>query len=275
MLGRIRRGVRAGMRWVARDETVTSAGRSALVLAPHPDDETLGCGATILRKVAAGTPVTVALVTDGRNSHRSAHLTPDDLAVLRKAEMTEAAARLGLAPGSVRWGGFVDGTLSDREEELVSYLEGLLLELRPDEVYTTSAVEPHPDHSALGRAARRAVSTTYGAPRLLEYPVWLWGSWPLRRGDRLGSTFQAASTIARRRVVKVRAGAHLAGKLHALRAHSSQLSRPVGVPADEEWASLPPPLLDAAADRAELFLPWAAPAPAAAVRPAVCFPDAG
>lgn len=259
-LATIRRVFRAGVRWVAHDETRFSAGRSALVLAPHPDDETLGCGATILRKVAAGTPVTVAVLTDGRYSHRSAHLTPGELAALRKVEMTEAATRLGLAPGSLRWGDFVDGTLGDCEDEIATYIQELILKLRPDDVYATSAVEPHPDHAALGRAARRAAASVCDPPRLLEYPVWLLGSSPLRRGDRRGSTVETVGTILGRRAIKVGVDGHRAGKLHALRAHASQLGRPVGVPADEEWEVLPPWVLDAAADSAELFLPWTAPA---------------
>ena len=255
MLARMRRLARAGMRATAVDETAFTASRSALVLAPHPDDETLGCGATILRKVAAGTPVTVAVLTDGRHSHRSEHLTPEALAALRRVEMADAAGRLGLG-GGVRWAGFVDGTLCDNETGLVDYLGGLLAELRPDEVYATSAVEPHPDHAALGRAARQAVAAAATPVRLLEYPVWLWGSWPLRRGDRLGSTLDAAGTAVRRQVTKVRSGEHLAGKLHALEAHRSQLARPDGVPGDAEWAVLPAALLAAVREPAELFLPW-------------------
>src|SRR3954469_18496422 len=45
VLPRLRRIARAGLLTSARDETDAVAGRSALVLAPHPDDETLGCGA--------------------------------------------------------------------------------------------------------------------------------------------------------------------------------------------------------------------------------------
>ncbi|MFI5896556.1 PIG-L deacetylase family protein [Actinoplanes sp. NPDC051513] len=252
LLPRLRGIARAGLLSSARDETDTVGGRSALVLAPHPDDETLGCGATILRKVAAGTPVTVAVVTDGRHSHRSEHLSPDSLAALRRAEMSSAAGRLGLDPDAVRWGGFEDGTLSSQEKDLFAYVAELLAEVRPDDVYTTSADEPHPDHAALGRAVRAAAASS--GSRVLEYPVWLWGSWPLRRGDRLGSTLNAAGSIARRRAVKVRAGDHLKSKLHALDAHESQLRRPAGVPDGEPWASLPPGVLAAAGADAELFL---------------------
>ncbi len=247
---RLRSLTRAAMRRSARDETATTATRSALVLAPHPDDETLGCGATIMRKVAGGTAVTVVVVTDGQHSH--AAMAPQALAALRREEMTEAGRRLGLKPDAVRWAGFVDGQLTAREHDLEAVLRELLEELRPDEVYTTCAAEPHPDHAALGRAARRAVGSS---ARLLEYPVWLWGSWPLRRGDRLSSTVDASRRIFTRQSIRVQSGDYREGKLHALQAHASQLRRPQDVPADQPWPALPAPLLSAAADRAELFFP--------------------
>jgi hypothetical protein len=63
----------------------------------------------------------------------------------------------------------------------------------------------------------------------------------------------AAGRILSRSTVSVRAGEYRDGKMHALEAHASQLRRPAGVPADRPWPALPPPLLSAAADRAELF----------------------
>ena len=48
-----------------RDLTEAFARRSTLVLAPHPDDETLACGATILHKRARGTRVHIVIATDG------------------------------------------------------------------------------------------------------------------------------------------------------------------------------------------------------------------
>lgn len=250
-LDSVRQTVRSALRTVARDETSTTATRSALVLAPHPDDETLGCGATILRKVAAGTPVHVLVVTDGRHSHRSASLPPLELAELRRKEMAQAAERLGVAGDALSWAGFEDGTVVEHEDELAALVGRLVAEYRFDEVFATCADEPHPDHAAVGRAARRGA----GSARVLEYPVWLWGSWPLRRGDRLGSTLGAAGMVLGRRAVRVSTGDHLTGKLHALDAHASQLRRPPMVPEEDEWAGLPAGVLQAAAEEFELFIP--------------------
>ncbi len=240
--------------WAARDETQPAATRSALVLAPHPDDETLGCGATILRKISAGTPVTVAVLTDGRHSHTSAHLTPEELAQLRRTEMAVAASRLGLPAQAVRWGGFIDGTLREREHDVYAFVRDLIAELVPDEVYATCAEESHPDHATVGRAARRA--TGEASVRLLEYPVWLWGSWPLRRGDRLASTATAAGRMLGRRLTKIRSDGYVHAKLHALQAHASQLGRPERVPAEEDWPGLPAFLLTTAGEPAEMFFSW-------------------
>ncbi|MFT4287057.1 PIG-L deacetylase family protein [Nocardioides sp.] len=236
----------------ARDVTVPAAGRSALVIAPHPDDETLGCGATMLAKVAAGTRVTVVVATDGRHSHRSAAIPPERLAARRHAEMTEAATRLGLVE-EVRWLGIEDGTVAAHEDDLVAALVRLVAELRPDELYATCAEEPHPDHAAVGRAARRVAAAT--GTRLLEYPVWLWHGWPASRGDRAGSLAEAGRRVVRRRAAVVATGPHLAAKLHALDAHDTQLRRPAEVPVGEEWAVLPEPILAAAAGPWELFFP--------------------
>jgi LmbE family N-acetylglucosaminyl deacetylase len=241
---------RAMLLRTARDVSDTAAAHSALVIAPHPDDETLGCGATILRKVAAGTKVTVLVVTDGRHSHRSASLPAERLAALREVEMAEAAARLGLAPADLRWGGLVDGSVADNAEQLRKVLEDVIDAVQPDEIYATCAADPHPDHAAVGRAARqvRRPGTT-----LYEYPVWLWTTWPFSPGNRLGSVGAAAGVALGRRAVRVRTGEYLAGKLHALDAHQSQVTRPAGVPPEEDWPVLPGPVLAAAAGPAELF----------------------
>jgi len=252
MVARARELTRTAVRLTARNVTAAAAGKTALVVAPHPDDETLGCGATILRKTAAGTQVTLLMVTDGRNSHRGAAMLPEELAVLRRRELGEAARRLGVAPTAVRWAGLVDGRVVMQEDRLVEVIAEMIAEFRPAEVYATCAAEPHPDHAAVGRAARRAVRQV-GRVDLLEYPVWLWGAWPLRRPDRLGSALTAAGLVLRRGAVSVGTGTYREAKLRALQAYDSQLRRPAGVPDGEPWQTLPDAVLAAAADEVEVF----------------------
>lgn len=245
----------------ARDITTEVTSRPALVLAPHPDDETLGCGGVILRKLAAGTPVTVVVVADGRHSHRSPAIPPERLRDLRAAEMDECARRLGLPADAVRQLGFEDQTLEHHEDELVEIIAKLVAELEPAEVYVTGQFESHRDHAALGRAARRALRRRGVAPALMEYPIWLWTQlWygsdePLSRRIRTAAA-GAAVVLQLRRAVAVSTHGTSARKLHALAAHASQLARPARVPDPDPWPVLPPVLLDAAADRVEIFLRW-------------------
>src|SRR5436309_3449421 len=86
----------------ARDITESTTHRSTLVIAPHPDDETLGCGATIARKTAAGTSVHVVVVADGSRGHATDDLADHSgLAARREAECRAALARLGVGADDV------------------------------------------------------------------------------------------------------------------------------------------------------------------------------
>jgi LmbE family N-acetylglucosaminyl deacetylase len=234
----------------ARDLTPEVAGRNALIIAPHPDDETLGCGATILHKLAAGARVNLLVVTDGRHSHDA--MTPELQANLRRTELDEAARRLGLPETAIHWGGLVDGSVEAEENELAEIIGTLIRDLRPDEVYVTCADDPHPDHAAAGRAARLACAEAGVA--LAEYPIWLWAAWPLRKGRRLGSVVE----VFRRRVFRVGLASFAAAKEHALLAHASQLQRPADVPSDQQWNTLPSSMVRRALSRPEIFFRYLA-----------------
>jgi LmbE family N-acetylglucosaminyl deacetylase len=73
-------------------------GGRALILAPHPDDESLGCGGLIAAACEAGQPPIVVILTDGAGSHpHSRRFPPDILRATREAETLAALACLGLA----------------------------------------------------------------------------------------------------------------------------------------------------------------------------------
>jgi len=220
---------------------------SLLVLAPHPDDETLGCGARIAAACRAGVAVTVVVATDGAASHGA----PDTgrLRALRAAELAEATAELGLAPVDVIALDHPDGELAGREAELAEVLARLIDERRPDEVCCTSRWESHPDHAAAARAMRLALARTRARPVLSEYPIWLWGDWPLSRRWLLRGTPAWLGLILRRRVHAVQLAAVRDRKHAALAAYRSQLGEAV----DGVSAGLPPAVLERARTGPELF----------------------
>ncbi len=154
------------------DETYKIADRSTLVISPHPDDETFGCGATIARLRAWGHPVHLLVVTDGRESPRPDGVSLDEMILLRQEETRNALAELGVDGSEVTFWDFHDGTVSEHLPELVDRLVPFMEGIAPEQVMVTSALDRHPDHSTVGLAAREAVSRMQEPPTLLEYPIW-------------------------------------------------------------------------------------------------------
>ncbi|WP_431473403.1 PIG-L deacetylase family protein [Ornithinimicrobium sp. W1665] len=141
-----------------------------LVVAAHPDDETLGLGG-LLAGLPADVDLDVVVATDGQASHpRSPTHTPADLARIRRAEACEVIALL--APRArLHLLGLADGGLTDEQDELTAALVRLV---RPGEsvLLAPYRCDGHPDHEAAARSAAAAAWRSDG--RLLEYPVWLW-----------------------------------------------------------------------------------------------------
>lgn len=181
-------------------DTLIAPGARVMVVAPHPDDEVLTCGALLHLLAARGQAVLVVAVTDGEASHPgSPAWPPERLRQARQSETLAALACLGIAPHHVQRLGLPDGGVSAAEALLARRLGALV---RPgDVVITTWRHDGHPDHEATARACAAAVAAA-GA-RLLQAPVWGWhwsapgdGAMPLARACRLALPGEA---LARKR----------------------------------------------------------------------------
>lgn len=254
----------AGWRWaeraMARDVTEATTGRSCLVVAPHPDDETIGCGATIARKRAAGTQVDVVIVADGRYAQsQSRQVTPRQLAAIRRDEVIAACGALGVEPDHVTQLGHEDTRVDAVEDMVADQLRSHLDRCQPDEVLIVSGLDHHPDHRAVHRAALRALTQSGGRPVVWEYPVWSWidGPWLDQRdrspwGRAAHLVTQPMAVLARGRAMTVAVGAYGEAKKRALAEHASQTSAYTD---EEEWAIMDEQLLSVFSPTAELFLP--------------------
>jgi len=143
-----------------------------VVLAPHMDDEVIGCGGTLARHVAAGAQITVVFLTDGRHG---GSLTPEYVArgltvpQMRKEEAQAALTELGIT--NIVYLDAEDGSLATDTNAALKLRE-VLQRVRPEIVYLPFFMEQHPDHFAASPLLQRAVEGTALAFRCHSYEVW-------------------------------------------------------------------------------------------------------
>lgn len=222
----VRRASSSAIRVLGTDETYAIAERSTVLISPHPDDETFGCGATIARLRASGQAVRLLVVTDGADSPRPEGVSRDEMILLRQEETRRAMAELGVDGSAITFWDFPDGGASEHLPELVDRLSIFLKEVSPDQVLVTSAADRHPDHAAVGLAARRAIGRLDIAPRLLEYPIWQRVPALLfvrRRSPRAGTGAPAPESAISGQPRLSQSGAFLTQKKAAIAAYASQL----------------------------------------------------
>ncbi|HUB88761.1 MAG TPA: PIG-L family deacetylase [Dyella sp.] len=162
-----------------------SAQTRLLVLAPHPDDETLGCGILLQQVLAAGGEIRILLLTDGDNNpwpqrYLERRLLIDSDArvrwgVKRRAEVVCALERLGAPASALHPLGWHDMELTDRlRDEVAGSLEPMraaIAAFRPTIVCSPALRDSHPDHGAAHVLCRLALAGMACAPMLLAYPV--------------------------------------------------------------------------------------------------------
>lgn len=161
-----------------------------LVIAPHPDDETLGCGGLIARQAANRRAIRVLYLTDGEASHRGHPILADHhVGKMRRGEAINALTTLGVANASevARFLAAPDGELDrlsvERRSALRTAIADELRAVRPVVVCVPYQADGSSEHVAAYAIAREALAEA-GSGRMLEYVVWAWRN-PLRLRPRL------------------------------------------------------------------------------------------
>lgn len=189
----------------------------ALVIAPHQDDGTLGCGGLMLRKRLNKQPVHIAYVTDGSASHPGhPSMPPQALAAVRESEARAASRCIGIEPSAVHFLGARDGTLehlsSEARAAIIEDFRRLLIAIQPDEVFIPYRRDGSSEHEAVFRLFTETLAGIDTQPRIYEYLVWSWWN-PLRL---VGPLFTA------RRTWRFRFRGNEATKIAALQCYRSQ-----------------------------------------------------
>jgi len=145
------------------DALLRRPGARLMVLAPHPDDESLAAGGLIQRALECGAPVSVVFVTDGENNpwpqralERRFWIGPRHRlawGARRRGEADAALRALGVEDVRVHRLGWPDGgvtwKLLDDADAMQAALRALLERERPTVLVLPDLVDRHPDHSAI------------------------------------------------------------------------------------------------------------------------------
>ncbi|GLQ97489.1 PIG-L deacetylase family protein [Dyella mobilis] len=162
-----------------------SAQARLLVVAPHPDDETLGCGLLIQQVLASGGAVQLVLLTDGDNNPWPQRYLERRVRIdaasrqrwgrRRRNEVLQAMARLGVPAPALCPLGWQDMEVTSRLRAdvpgTVAALRDVILAFRPSLVCCPVLGDSHPDHGAAHVLCRLAVAGASPAPELFAYPV--------------------------------------------------------------------------------------------------------
>jgi len=161
---------------VASLDTIVGNG-TCVVLAPHPDDESLGCGGLIAACCGARRFPLVVILTDGAGSHPNSKVFPPDrLRALRAQEVRDAVAHLNLPPERIVFLGQPD-TAAPRQGPGFSLVVQTIVDLIRQEARCTAILapwlhDPHCDHEAAWHVAATVAAQT--GIQVIAYPVWGW-----------------------------------------------------------------------------------------------------
>ncbi|MDI2034684.1 1D-myo-inositol 2-acetamido-2-deoxy-alpha-D-glucopyranoside deacetylase [Paenarthrobacter nitroguajacolicus] len=198
-----------------------------IVLAAHPDDETLGAGGFLAQLHAAGAHIRILLCTAGEASHpQSPTTTPEELAAVRLTEFDAAVS--GLAPGATwKFLELPDGQLAANADRIAEALRDAIA-ASGSAAENVAIVAPyrsdgHTDHDTLGATAAEVAAG--GGHSLLEYPIWYW-LWARPDDESWRSWVRVPLTKPER-----------AAKATAMRAHASQTEPLSPQPGDETLLS--------------------------------------
>jgi LmbE family N-acetylglucosaminyl deacetylase len=185
-------------------------------MAPHPDDESLGCGGLIAAACAQSLTVRVIIVSDGTGSHPNSRQYPSDrLRRLREEETLAATAALGLEAYAVSFLRLPDRGVPCEGPSAEAAAQRIVRILPSDaavSLFVTWRHDPHSDHANAFAIAQRVQAQRPGV-RLLSYPIWGWSLPPhidIDEGPPRGFRIEMTR--------------HLPAKRRAIASHRSQMS---------------------------------------------------
>ena len=192
------------------------------MFAPHPDDETFGCGGTIAKRISEGHHVLIVIMTDGRYalfkvSGITSDPSPEQIKEIRRKELKRAVSHLGVSENNLIFLDFVDGTLAKNEEEAEEKVVRILKNNRPNEIFFPFKRDAHPDHRATYRIVNNAVQKLEIHPAKYQYQI-------IHTFERIGPIIETIINLFTKRKVYVDISKFLQVKKLAIEEYKSEVT---------------------------------------------------
>lgn len=143
-------------------------GKSMLVVAPHQDDEAIGCGGVLALQVRSGNAASIVMLHDGSGEEESLGITRQAMMEIQNEESRRSAAVLHLDSPVFLNHNRLDNEAPQATEEVL----GILRERHVDAVFVPFLLDGHPDHRTTNRILAAALKQISWNVRVFGYEVW-------------------------------------------------------------------------------------------------------
>lgn len=144
-----------------------------IIIAPHPDDEIIGCAGLMQRALKEGKQVDVVILSGGEKSHSGCcHIDEKTLVEARRNLSRQAAQVVGLPLEQLHFLNYPDGGITYNHAE-TNRLKKLITEIKPTALFIPHKGEGWSDHVEAGRIIKKLTGDCTDI-QLYEYCVWFW-----------------------------------------------------------------------------------------------------
>lgn len=143
-------------------------GKSMLVIAPHQDDEAIGCGGALIQQLRSGNAAAIVMLQDGADGHEELGMTRQALTDLRNEESRRAAAAVGLESPLFLGHASLAASVIQASEQV----RAIIVERKVDAVFVPFVLDAHPDHRTANRILAEALKSVPWNVRVFGYEVW-------------------------------------------------------------------------------------------------------
>lgn len=143
-------------------------GKSMLIVAPHQDDEVIGCGGALVLQLRSGNAAAVVVLQDGADGHNEVGMSRHALMEMRNEESRRSAATIGMAPPR-----FLNhARLAESVPQASEEVRGIIVEREIDAVFVPFVLDAHPDHHSANYILAEALKSVSRNVRVFGYEIW-------------------------------------------------------------------------------------------------------